>query len=168
MFYEISTKELAKYIGNTSFDLVANKATSDAGERIDNFDGKYACKVNDVDISAKNIKVDTFLDVKGDITCIIHIPPTKFTIITEELSEFYPNKDKLSFSGKTNPCDKEFTLWNSDPRSMEDFKTTLEIVVAVAERYITEEIEAHRHHEKWKVCCDNVTVNYDKIFHNER
>ena len=168
MFYEISTRELAKYIENTSFDLIATKAVSEEGKRIDDFDGKYACEIYDVDITVKNIKVDTFLDSKGDITCIVHIPPTKYTIITQELSESYPNRDKLSFAGRTDPCDKKFSINNLSPQSMDDFNITLELVVKVAERYITEEIAAHKYHEKWKVCCENVVIEYDKVFHNER
>lgn len=167
MFYEISTRELAKFLGNTSFDLAATMASSDVGKRTSGYND-YACEVYAVDIKVKNIKVDTFLDPKGDITCIVHVPPTKYTIITEELSKAYPNRDKLSFSGKTNPSDIEFTLKNINPKSMDDFNQTLATVVSSAECYITEEIAAHRHHEIWKVLCANVNVEYDKIFHNER
>ncbi len=171
MFYEISNKELARYIGNTSFDLVSTKATSDVGKRINGF-GKgansYKCQIHNVDINVKNIKIDTFLDPKNDITCIIHIPPTKFLIITEELSSYYPNRDKLSFAGKTKPVDKKLVLRSVNPQSMDDFNMTLETVISAAEDYITGEIIEHRNHETWKVYCDNTIVDYDRIFHNER
>lgn len=169
MFYEISTRELAKFIGNTSFDLVATKASSDVGKRINGIgSNSYACAVYGVDIRVKDIKVDTFLDPKGEMTCIIHVPPTKYTIITEELGKAYPNGEHLSFEGETNPKDIEFKFKDVDPRSMDDFNSTLATVVSAAKCYITEEIAAHRHHEVWKVCCANVHVEFNKIFHNER
>lgn len=168
MFYEITTRALAQFIGNTCFDLVATKADSDVGKRIATNSNGYACKVHNVKIKVKNIKVDTFLDPKGDITCIIHIPPTDFSIRTEELSKYYSKGDKLCFKGRTSPFDREIVFKGLAPRSMDDFNNTLATIVSAAECYITEEIAEHSHYDGWKVCCANVRVEYDKIFHNER
>ncbi len=167
MFYEITARELAKYLGNTSFDLIGLNADSDRGYRT-NGSNRYDCKVYDVHIKVKNIKIDTFLDAKGDITCIIHIPPTDFTIVTEELSKFYPNKDKLSFKGRTDPFDKVLKFEDVRPKCVEDFDAALAKVVATVQDYITSEIVNHNHKDTWKVVCDNTVAAYDVIFHNER
>lgn len=167
MFYEITARELAKYLGNTSFDLIGLKADSDRGYRT-NGSYRYDCKVYDVHIKVKNIKIDTFLDAKGDITCIIHIPPTDFRIITEELSKSYPNHDKLSFKGDTDTLDKVVKFENADPKCVDDFDKALAKIVLEVESYITSEIAKHNHKDTWKVVCENVGIEYDKIFHNER
>ena len=59
MFYEITTRALAQFLGNTCFDLVATKADSDIGKRIAAGSNGYDCKIHDVNIKVRGIKIDT-------------------------------------------------------------------------------------------------------------
>lgn len=164
--YEANMRSLAEFISETKLSFNPFSVKSTEGYRQDGPRSRYEISAKKITCDKINIVNDCFIDIDGNITITSYIPGFSYSLITNELSEYYKSGDSLGFKFKVDSFVLKQKVTNKDIKleSYNDFEKCLNNLIEDIKEELQNKINEFKY-SSWKiegVCC-SIQWQIDKI-----